>query len=296
MENNTNRTKEIVIGIICLLIFASVYYYVLHTFDHENDVRESLLKDEQDDKDYILVAVQIASVDPVKGDVQARVNLVPHGKYTEDGTTLTQDMTFYVNSITGKNEHNFTKGKSMNPIDVTLDMYDGAVTDYPFDTHEADLNMLLVTKEPGDSGKTKETVVPVEEEISFKAAIHGFVIEETKAKTKDSDYSEVNIHIERTSSVLYFSIFIMILMWAIIIAVVLILLSILVRKRKLEYSMFAFLATLLFALPALRGIQPFVPGIGCFSDYIAFFWAEGIVAAGLITMIFTWLKRPGAKM
>lgn len=296
METKTNRTKEFLIGFICLLIFGGVYYYILNNFMKEDDGGPKVVSNvEKDSKDFIKVNIQIVSVDPVKGDIQGRMNFEPQGIYSDDGLVLNRDITLYVNSVSGKNEHNFTKGKRMVPVDVTLEMFDGVITNYPFDNHTAELSMLMVTKEKIDSEKTVETVVPVVKEVDFKANIHGFKIEEELEPGKNTDYTEFELHIERTSAVMWFSIFIMILMWFIIISVVLILLSVIVRKRKIEYSMFAFFATLLFALPALRGIQPFVPGIGCLSDYIAFFWAEGIVAACLILMIFTWLKRPGAK-
>ncbi len=299
METNTapkhNAGKEIAIGIICLLIFAGVYYYVLSQFNKESDTNSTILKDEAEDKDYIQVGVQIINIDPVKGDVQARMNFMPHGSYTDDDITLNKDVTLYVNSVSGKNEHSFSKGKRMTPVDITLEMYNGIVTDYPFDSHDADIEMLMTTTEKNDSGAVKETIISVVKEVDFKASVHGFDVYEKREPGKESDYEEINLHIERTKSVLFFSIFVMILMWAFIVAVVLIILSIIVRNRKIEYSMFAFFATLLFALPALRSLQPFVPPIGCLSDFIAFFWAEGIIALGLILMITIWLKRPGVK-
>jgi hypothetical protein len=292
-----NKTKEIIVGIICLFLFAGIYYYTLTQFNKESDTNPTILKDDaKDDKDYIQVGIQVVNVDPVKGDIQARMNFKLHGSYTDDdGSTLNKEVTLYINSVSGKNEHQFTKGKRMNPVDFTLEMFNGIVTDYPFDSHDADLEMLMVTKEKNDSGTTTESTVSVIKEVDFKASVHGFTVDEVREPGDLSDYTDIGMHIERTKSVLYFSIFVMILMWAIIIAVVLIMLSIIVRNRKIEYSMFGFLATLLFALPALRNLQPFVPGIGCMSDYIAFFWAEGIAAGGLILMIFIWLKRPGVK-
>src|SRR5437868_8648913 len=119
METKTNRTKEIVIGIIALLVFAGIYFYVLNNFNHENDTKQTMVKDtNKEDKDYILVEVQVVSVDPVKGDVVTRLNFTPFGSYTDDGHTINQDITFYINSIRGKNEHVFTKGKRMTPVDA----------------------------------------------------------------------------------------------------------------------------------------------------------------------------------
>ena len=55
--------------------------------------------------------------------------------------------------------------------------------------------------------------------------------------------------------------------------------------------MFSFLGALLFAFPAVRNAVPGSPPIGSFNDYLAFFWAEGLVAASLIAILFTWALR-----
>ncbi len=49
--------------------------------------------------------------------------------------------------MTGKQEHNFKKGKIINPIDVTLNLYDGLITDYPFDKHKADMIIETTSKQ-----------------------------------------------------------------------------------------------------------------------------------------------------
>ena len=37
------------------------------------------------------------------------MNFDPQGIYSDDGLVLNQDVSLYVNSVTGKNEHNFFK-------------------------------------------------------------------------------------------------------------------------------------------------------------------------------------------
>jgi hypothetical protein len=52
---------------------------------------------------------------------------------------------------------------------------------------------------------------------------------------------------------------------------------------------------LLFAFAAVRNSQPGVPPIGTYSDFIAFFWAEVLIALCLLSIIFAWVLRPAAK-
>jgi hypothetical protein len=49
--------------------------------------------------------------------------------------------------------------------------------------------------------------------------------------------------------------------------------------------------TLIFGLPALRNVQPGVPPVGAFGDYVSFIWAEIIVGLSAIIIIWTWLLR-----
>jgi hypothetical protein len=117
------------------------------------------------------------------------------------------------------------------------------------------------------------------------------------AKTKEStdDYVGIDMTISRSSTVIFFSLFISVLMWGAAIGVLLLVLSVLLRGRKIEVGMFSFLSALLFAMVAVRNSQPGVPPIGAYSDFISFFWAEVILALCLMTILFTWLIRPTAK-
>jgi hypothetical protein len=59
--------------------------------------------------------------------------------------------------------------------------------------------------------------------------------------------------------------------------------------------MFSWLAALLFAMVPLRSAMPGAPPIGALSDVLAFFWAEMLIALSLVLIVFTWLRRPGAR-
>jgi hypothetical protein len=44
-------------------------------------------------------------------------------------------------------------------------------------------------------------------------------------------------------------------------------------------------------LPALRNVQPGVPPVGAFSDYVVFIWAELIVAVSAVVTVWPWPLR-----
>ena len=268
-------------------------------------------------KDFIEVVAKVLSIDPIKGDVSVRLEFAPHGNLSNEDGTLERTVKFDTNSSNGKQEVNFEKGKRMTSTEVVMNMYDGVVSDYPFDNHKAELILYFTTKpdkpadkpkpteeNPSDEPKPEPKPDAAEEEteaeeipftLDFAPEMPGYTIETAKSKDSDDKYMEIEMMIDRSSMVQFFSVFVMLLMWGVSIAVLLLVLSVVVRGRKVEIAMFSFIATLIFAFVAVRNSQPAVPPIGTFSDYVSFFWAEVILALSLLTIIFTWLIRPAAK-
>lgn len=341
-------TKEIVIGIGLIAVFALAMLLVLNSYRNEGEKRSAVISEEgEKDPNHIETFVKLLAVDPVKGDATARMEFVPHGTFANEDGTLTQNLKLYTNSATGKQEHDFQKGKRMNPVEAIINMYDGSVTDYPFDKHSGFLELYLTrpatttTNQPGatsgaatpaertetapttsteaassptaassttsgegeksttESKKPEATATASDEDVSiavdFYGSIAGYKIEAAKNPESDDDYVGIDMKIARSSTVVFFSLFVMALMWGVTIAVIFMTLSIFLRGRKIELAMFSFLAALLFAFAAVRNSQPGVPPIGAFSDYISFFWAEVILALCLLSIIFMWLFRPAAK-
>ena len=108
------------------------------------------------------------------------------------------------------------------------------------------------------------------------------------------DHVVIDLSLARASTAIFFSIFIMIAMWSLTIGVILLVFRVLAGQRKIEICMFSFLGALLFAFPALRNSQPGTPPIGTLSDFLAFFWAEVIIALSLLSVVLPWIIRgPG---
>ena len=322
------KAKDIIVTIGVLVVFAVALVLVLNIYRSEGEKRSASVSDLGDkDPNHIEVDVKLVSIDPNKGDVVARLEFLPKGHFTTDeGSTLARDLKLYVNSANGKQELDFPKGKRMNPMEVVVNMFDGLVTDYPFDTHSAFLEMyFLPGKEAGkektaeaapkptpaptpetpaageeqkkeEDAKKTEAAKPDEDEIpigvDFVGSIPGFKIDAAKSKESTSDYVGIDMTISRASTTKFFSFFVMIMMWGLTIGVMFMTLSVALRGRKVELAMFSFTAALLFAFAAVRNAQPGTPPIGTYSDFISFFWAEVIIALCLIILVFTWLLRP----
>src|SRR3954469_14715499 len=135
--------KDIVITLAVIVVFAVALVLVLNIYKSEGEKRSAAVSDlGEKDPNHIEVDVKLISIDPTKGDMVARLEFLPKGSYTQDqGDTLARDVKLFTNGANGKQETDFAKGKRMNSMEVTVSMFDGAVMDYPFDSHRAYLEL-----------------------------------------------------------------------------------------------------------------------------------------------------------
>lgn len=325
------KARDIIITVVLVILFAVGLVLVLKAYQSEGEKRSASVSDlGEKDPNHIEVDVTLISIDPNKGDIVARLEFLPKGIYTKDeGQTLARDVKLFVNGATGKQETDFPKGKKMNPMEVVVQMYGGLVTDYPFDKHNAYLEIYFVpgkeekksaqsaaakpaeaapsptpasesaeeTKKE-DAAKKPESAedddgddeIPIG--VDFSGSISGFKIDAAKAKESQNDLVGIDMTISRAATTKFFSFFVMVMMWALTISVLFLTLSVVLRGRKPELGMFSFTAALLFAFATVRNAQPGTPPIGTYSDFISFFWAEVIIALCLVVLVFTWLLRP----
>lgn len=296
MENRKTyiTTKEIIFGIAGLILFLLMFTIILKNYKSEAEKRSVEIVDDAKELDFIQSDISITGIDPIKGEVSVRIFMTPKGIYVNDKGKLTKDLNVFVNAASNKQEYNFQKDKLISPMDITLSLYDGLATDYPFDNHKADLFFYIESKGGKDSAGHIEDV-PVPAQIDFVGSIQGYTIDAEKGEKTDDETNIVYIDITRSSSVKLFSYLVFAAMWLLSLIVLFMTLSVIVRRRKIELGMFAFMSAMIFALPSLRNMQPMSPPIGTIMDYTSFFWAEGLVALCLVTLVMTWLLRPGAK-
>lgn len=296
MEETKKSKKGLIIGIILLLLFAAAYALVLCVYKSEGENRAAGLSYETEkldklDKNRIDAYAKIVSADPVKGDIVVRLTFTPQGSLlSADGVTLSRDLLLDVSSAAGKHAYEFKKGKRMDAVEAIVDMYEGEPMDYPFDKHEAELAFYF---EPaGAATEAPDHSIPVA--LELRGSVSGLRIDASYAKENTDDRVVVDLSVSRASTAIFFSVFIMVAMWALTLGVVFLVFRVLAGHRKIEIGMFSFLGALLFAFPALRNSQPGTPPIGTLSDFLAFFWAEVMIALSLLSVVVTWLIRgPG---
>jgi hypothetical protein len=294
-EPTTKSKKPFLVFLVLLLIFAGAYVFVLNAYKNEgaNRAAELVADTQKAGENRIDVSGRIVTADVIKGDVVVRLEFSPKGSFlSPDGATLARDLDLYIASATGKNVHEFKKGKRMNPVEAVVEIYDGEPMDYPFDAHTAELTFFFepAAAKGGETGGTESIPVAVE----LRGSVAGLRIDTEYAKESAPDHPIIEVSVQRATTAIFFSVFIMAAMWALTFGVIFLVYRVFAGHRKIEISMFSFLGALLFAFPALRNSQPGTPPIGTMSDFIAFFWAEVIIALSLLSVVICWLVRgPG---
>jgi hypothetical protein len=235
------------------------------------------------------------------------------GDLAKDPVTPSVDLKFFVNGILGPQEIEFPRGKRINPV-VVVFAVDGNMNHYPFDRYSSVIR-IMVTKTivvrrakeaagqstpsgalpdgPADDfiTETPEEGEPLPITSSIIASIPGFKFHGERVEHPEKGIEGFNLAVRRDDNVIVFSVLLMTLMLSLALSVLLMCLSALATSDKLELLPLSLCVTLLFGLPALRNSQPAVPPLGVFGDYVAFIWAETIVAVSAVMMIWNWMIR-----
>ncbi len=279
--------REIIFGVVVVLIFAGLYALTLISYVNEGEYNK-LPFTLGDDKaaDNVVVNARMLSIDPVKGEVAIRVDVLPQGALTTtDGLTSTKSLKVLINGATGQLERTFDKGKTISPFDTVISL-DGVVNNYPFDTYAGQLYVYVTSQDGKDAAEEEVPVL-----VNLTANIPGYQIN-AAADAKESTETTplINMDASRSKTVVVVAIAGMIIMWAIGIAVIFLTMSFVFRSRKAEA--FAFYSGLLFGLFGLRNSLPNTPPIGTQSDFLSFLWVEAIVAIMMVLVITISLVRP----
>lgn len=309
------RRNEFLIGAGIFIVLAIVYAAVLGIYQSENENRQNLVQiSHAKNPAHMNAKATIRSVDPAKEEATIRIEFDPQGGFrAEDGFASAYDVRVLVNANSGKQEYEFLKDKRINPIEFTVNTSGGNVSEYPFDKYSTPVEMIVTaskkdleeaeasngdeespappTQSPAADGTTSVTQVPVESNLYFDGTLAGWSVSAEAERVAIPGYVAFSADMKRASTAIYFACFINAAIVVIAIGVLLIALSVAVRGRQVELPMITLGVIVLFALPALRNFLPGQPPIGTLLDFVAFFWAQAIVAISVVILTFCFLSR-----
>jgi hypothetical protein len=309
---NKPTKRELLIAVLGLLVIVALIAGATRSFLAESRPSVQTFRSNAPlSEEGITVTAKLLAIDPVKGDLTARLQFEPSGKLQEPKTwALTDDIVLYINSATGKVVVPFKKDERMNPTEVTLSLYNGTVMNYPFDHHEGELYFYFgkhngtVMNYPFDHhegelyfyfGKPVHgpdgaviDYADVPTEVAYTGALAGYSIRSEPNANREPGTVDIIISLARSRSVVFFAVFVMILQWLLAVAAILAVWTWVVRGNRIEVTMFGWMGALLFALIPLRNAMPGAPPVGALSDFLAFFWVLAILAICMFIAIVTW--------
>lgn len=307
--NFLNKTIRVifVIGII------AIYFTVLWMGLTEEKRRSlTIVKSAAASEDYVTIDVRVMSVNTFQGLLYESVRLIPMGRFALDKATPATDLKLLVNSVSGKQVVIFPKGERIVPIEVTSAL-SGNQNRYPFDHYSTDIDLLVTTpvkkkvqplseqqlEKPADRLATKLVVgtndlessetVPISE--NFTAIFSGIKFDGTVTEDDTYKLMHTTIAMRRANNVISLSLIVMTVMVVLAVSVMGMVLHMTASPGEVNLVPLSLCVALIFGLPALRNVQPNVPGMGVLSDYISFIWAELMVSISAIALAWIWIIR-----
>jgi hypothetical protein len=301
-----------IIRIFVVLLILGIYVTVLWLGITEESRRSlSIINAAATSGDFVIINIRVSSVDTVQGLLHERIRLIPIGRFALDQTTPAVDLKLLINSVSGKQAVVFPKGERIFPIEFSS-LLAGNQSKYPFDRYSTDIDLLVTAPAPkkveivpeeafdenadpftttlvvGSSDLDHYETVPIKE--AFVASIPGVKFDGT-VTTDAHKILHTTIAMRRANNVISVSIGVMALMFVLAISILGMVLHVTASPGEINLLPLSLCIALIFGLPALRNIQPGVPGVGALCDYISFIWAEFIVSISAIALAWIWIIR-----
>jgi hypothetical protein len=233
--------------------------------------------------DSVEAFMSVLTFDPIKGEVDARLEFIPRGSYRLNDTDFpAKNLLLTVNSVEKQGSQiTFKKGKPMDASSVKFTTVKGDVNDYPFDRHTAEVFFSLETAEG----------VEVPLTLNFFGKLPGYDIDYNAAKDNAADLVNIDVNVVRSGTTKFFSIVVMATLWVLALLSFLVAVKVAQSGKLPEIGMLGWMAALLFASPAVRNTQPNVPPVGTISDTFSLLLTETLVVIGLLILGICWLRR-----
>lgn len=215
--------------------------------------------------DRVDVTATVVRVDPTAGELLLRLQVIPRGGLTTEGGLSPAEDLEILTSRAMKSDPFFPALERIGTVDVPVALGGSGITAYPFDRYTATLE--FTARQGGETVPVNVTFT--NRDALFAAASDAYT---------EADADVIELGLSRSSGVLTFALFMIAAMWALAIAVATAAWFLFSRKRGLVWPALGWMAASLFAIAAFRNAAPGAPPIGSLIDYLAFFWAEGIIA------------------
>jgi hypothetical protein len=257
------------------------------------------------------------NANPATRELTAQVSFRLSGNIAKDEVTPAVDLHLLINNFRGEQEFDFLKGTRMSRIEVVFPL-NGDLNKYPLDRYDTTVRLLMtmparnapreVPQIPASiiqhTHPTDELAVspsallqntPVALSISLSASVPGIRFQGHVTRGSSQEPTGIELHLTRANNVIGTSLIVMLMMTALSMSLLAMAIRAITTVERTDLLPLSVSISLIFGLPALRNIQPGVPPVGALVDYVTFIWAELIVAASAVVIVWTWLLRTRPK-
>jgi hypothetical protein len=303
--------------ILIFLLILVVYSAVVFRGFTESTRRSLLLRDESQAADRVSISIVTTNANPATHELTAQVSFRLSGNIAKDEVTPAVDLHLLINNFRGEQEFDFPKDKRMNRIEVVFPL-NGDLNKYPLDRYDTTVRLLMTMparNAPPEVPKIPATIIqhthptdelavspsallqntPVALSISLSASVPGIRFQGNVTRGSSQEPTGIELHLTRANNVIGTSLIVMLMMTALSMSLLAMAIRAITTVERTDLLPLSVSISLIFGLPALRNIQPGVPPVGALVDYVTFIWAELIVAASAVIIVWTWLLRTRPK-
>jgi hypothetical protein len=226
------------------------------------------------------VYIEPLSIDAANEGMQVRAWLSPNlsdGKSARAGAD--RDLILLITHDQTVEEVKLAAGAHAASSTFEVDLNDGSVIDYPFDSFVARLGVQLM------DGKAS---LNLPARITVWEGVLGYNLHTTSQPGADPNDVQLAIAISRGGAIVLLALCAYGVMLVLGFCAVVMGVLTFINVRPPETGLIGSLAAFAFALPVLRGILPGSPPLGVSADMWVFLWAEMVNVVALALVVFKW--------
>jgi hypothetical protein len=286
MDQPRGRTMRL-LGLGAVLVALTAGYAVMV---RQFDVTELPLERHFGVTDKVVPAGEIyiepLSIDALNDAMQVRASLLPGISESKNARTASDhDLTLLVSHDNTVEEIKLAAGDHIASSTFEVDLNEGSVTRYPFDSYSARLGVQLLDSKSSLRLPARVTM--------WEGAL-GYNLHTADRPGPEPDDIQLTTTITRSGAFSLFALCAygaMLVLGCCAIAVGALTFT---NVRPAETSLIGSLAAIAFALPVLRNALPGSPPLGVAADMWVFLWAELATVLALALVVFKWAKAgPG---
>lgn len=281
MEREQRRSRKIRLLIVGALLIALTisYLIILHNMRVSEQPVERMFGASDSDA-AAEVYLEPLSIDAANEGMQVRAYLSPNlsnGKNARAGAD--RDLSLLITHDQTVEEVKLAAGAHMASSTFEVDLNDGSVIHYPFDSFVARLDVQLM------EGKAS---LNLPARITIWEGVLGYNLHATSQPGANPNDVRLAIAVSRGGAIVLLALCAYGVMLVLGFCAVVMGVLTFINVRPPETGLIGSLAAFAFALPVLRGILPGSPPLGVAADMWVFLWAEMVNVVALALVVFKW--------